>query len=66
MVIEGVGMQTKTTFLGGRSRTRFIDEHRIKEIIINEALTRFEVIFYLAIVVENSDEMVVIFPVSFY
>jgi hypothetical protein len=63
IVIEGVGIQTKTTFLSGRSQTRFIDDHKINEVIINEGISGFQVIFYLAVMLQDSDEMVVVFPV---
>lgn len=58
-----MGVQIKSALYGGRSRTRFIDERNIKEIIINEGLLGFEFRFYLAIVLYDQDEMVVVFEV---
>ena len=59
-------MQTSTsgpTYLSVAS-TRFIPASQIQDIWIHEAFTGFEVRFYLAIVVEGEDDIVVVFPVS--
>ena len=61
-------MQTSTsgpTYLSAAS-TRFIPASQIQDIWIHEAFTGFEVRFYLAIVVEGEDDVVVVFPVSLY
>lgn len=66
LVIRGLGVQTSTsspTYLS-TSSTRFIPTNVIQDIFIHEAFKGFEVKFYLAIVVEGEEDVVVVFPVS--
>lgn len=66
LVIRGLGVQTSTsspTYLT-TSATRFIPTNMIQDIFIHEAFKGFEVRFYLAIVVEGEEDVVVVFPVS--
>ena len=67
LVIRGLGVQTSTsspTYLTTAS-TRFIPTNMIQDVFIHEAFKGFEVKFYLGIVVEGEEEVVVVFPVSF-
>lgn len=43
-------------------RTRFIPTEKIQDILINEAFKGFEVRYYLVIVVEGEQDVVVCFP----
>ena len=43
-------------------RTRFIPTEKIQDILINEAFKGFEVRYYLVIVVEGEEDVVVCFP----
>lgn len=64
-MIRGLGVQTSTsspTYLSTAS-TRFIPSSMIQDIFIHEAFKGFEVRFYLTIVVEGEEEVVVVFPV---
>jgi phosphatidylinositol glycan class H protein len=66
LVLRGLGVQTtssSSTYLSTAS-TRFIPTTAIQDIFIHEAFKGFEVRFYLAIVVEGEQEVVVVFPVS--
>jgi phosphatidylinositol glycan class H protein len=66
LVIRGLGVQTATagtSFLWGGS-TRFIAASAVRDIFIHEAFRGFEVRFYLCIVVEGEEGVVVVFPVS--
>jgi phosphatidylinositol glycan class H protein len=66
LVIRGLGIQTSTTsstYLS-TSTTRFIPTNLIQDIFIHEAFKGFEVKFYLAVVVEGEEEVVVVFPVG--
>ena len=66
LVIRGLGIQTSTTsstYLS-TSATRFIPTDSIQDIFIHEAFKGFEVKFYLAVVVEGEEEVVVVFPVG--
>lgn len=65
LVIRGLGVQTSTSspsYLWASS-TRFIPTSSIQDIFIHEAFKGFEVRFYLSIVVEGEEDVVVVFPV---
>jgi phosphatidylinositol glycan class H protein len=65
-VLRGLGIQTNSssaTYLS-TSSTRFIPTTAIQDIFIHEAFKGLEVRFYLAIVVEGEQDVVVVFPVS--
>ncbi|KAK4991580.1 hypothetical protein LTR50_001775 [Elasticomyces elasticus] len=65
LVIRGLGVQTSTsspTYLT-TSTTRFIPTNTIQDIFIHEAFKGFEVKFYMVIVVEGEEDVVVVFPV---
>lgn len=67
LVVRGLGVQTATagsSFLWGGS-TRFIAASAVQDIFIHEAFRGFEVRFYLCIVVEGEEGVVVVFPVRF-
>ena len=66
LVIRGLGVQTSTSSASylGTSSTRFIPTSHIQDIFIHEAFKGFEVRFYLSIVVEGEEDVVVVFPVS--
>ena len=59
-----LGLQVKTVTYGGKVTSRFIDKSQIADVIINEGVTMQKVIFYLAIMLEGQDKMVVVFSVS--
>jgi phosphatidylinositol glycan class H protein len=63
-VLRGLGIQTSTTsstYLQSPT-TRFIPTTSIQDVLIHEAFKGFEVRFYLAIVVDGEDDVVVVFP----
>ncbi|OCL05371.1 hypothetical protein AOQ84DRAFT_399608 [Glonium stellatum] len=64
LVLSGLGIQTSTsspTYLS-TATTRFIPTTSIQDIFIHEAFKGFEVRFYLAIVVQGEEDVVVVFP----
>jgi phosphatidylinositol glycan class H protein len=64
LVLRGLGIQTSSssdTFLSG-STTRFIPTEKIQDIFVNEAFRGFEVRYYLVVVVEGEESVVVVFP----
>lgn len=66
LILRTLGIQTTTsspTYLS-TATTRFIPTTAIQDIFIHEAFKGFEVRFYLAIVVEGEQDVVVVFPVS--
>ena len=65
LVLQGLGVQTSSSssyfFLS--PTTRFIPATQIQDIVIHEAFNGFEVRFFLAIIVVDATEVVVVFPV---
>ncbi|EON68731.1 hypothetical protein W97_07989 [Coniosporium apollinis CBS 100218] len=64
LVLRGLGIQTSSsspTYLSTPT-TRFIPTTAIQDIFIHEAFKGFEVRFYLAIVVQGEEDVVVVFP----
>ncbi|KAG2218846.1 hypothetical protein INT45_011270 [Circinella minor] len=55
------GIQVRTVYWGGKSVSKFIDQHKIDDIIINEGITMWQIKSYMAILVKNQDHMVVVF-----
>ncbi|KAF3766307.1 hypothetical protein M406DRAFT_339559 [Cryphonectria parasitica EP155] len=66
LVLRGLGVQTSST--GGsylaswRAGTRFIPTEKIRDVLINEAFRGFGVRYYLVVVVDGEDDVVVVFP----
>ncbi|KAH6713555.1 GPI-GlcNAc transferase complex [Leptodontidium sp. MPI-SDFR-AT-0119] len=64
LVLRGLGIQTSSssnTYLSS-STTRFIPTEKIQDILVNEAFRGFAVRYYLVVVVEGEEEVVVVFP----
>ncbi|KAG2180066.1 hypothetical protein INT43_003853 [Umbelopsis isabellina] len=61
LAIRNVGVQVKTIYLSGRSISHFVERSRICDIIIHEAITIWQVKFYMAIIVVKQDRMKVVF-----
>jgi phosphatidylinositol N-acetylglucosaminyltransferase subunit H len=65
LVLRGLGIQTSTSAKSylNTATSRFIPTELIQDIYIHEAFKGFEVKFYLAVVVQGEEEVVVVFPV---
>ncbi|KAI9158639.1 Phosphatidylinositol N-acetylglucosaminyltransferase subunit gpi15 [Paramyrothecium foliicola] len=64
LVLRGLGVQTSespATYLASPA-TRFIPTEKIQDVFINEAFRGFEVRYYLVVVVEGEEDVVVVFP----
>jgi phosphatidylinositol glycan class H protein len=64
LVLRGLGVQTTespSTYLASEA-TRFIPTEKIRDIFVNEAFRGFEVRYYLVVVVEGEQDLVVVFP----
>lgn len=59
----GVQTSTSSSLYFSPWATRFIPTTAIQDIFIHEAFKGFEVRYYLAIVVEGEEDLVVVFPV---
>lgn len=66
LVLRGLGVQTSSvggSYLAGwRAGTRFIPTEKIRDVLINEAFRGIAVRYYLIVVVEGEDDVVVVFP----
>ncbi|KAK4241046.1 phosphatidylinositol N-acetylglucosaminyltransferase subunit gpi15 [Achaetomium macrosporum] len=64
LVLRGLGIQTCTISgkWGWGTQTRFIPTEQIRDVLINEAFRGFEVRYYLIVVVEGEEDVVVLFP----
>lgn len=64
LVLRGLGVQTSESpamYLASAA-TRFIPTEKIQDILVNEAFRGFEVRYYLVVVVEGEEDVVVVFP----
>ena len=67
LALRTLGLQTRTLspcYLLPAT-TRFIPTAQISDLFIHEAFRGFEVRYYLAVVVKEEKDVVVVFPVSF-
>ncbi|ATY60862.1 phosphatidylinositol N-acetylglucosaminyltransferase [Cordyceps militaris CM01] len=64
LVMRGLGVQTRESAPGyfARAATRFIPTEKIRDILVNEAFRGFEVRYYLVVVVDGEEDLVVVFP----
>lgn len=66
LVLRGLGVQTSSiggSYLAGwRAGTRFIPTEKIRDVLINEAFRGFAVRYYLVVVVDGEEDVVVVFP----
>eukprot|EP00164_Ancoracysta_twista_P006876 GFYU01009673.1.p1 GENE.GFYU01009673.1~~GFYU01009673.1.p1 ORF type:complete len:171 (+),score=34.20 GFYU01009673.1:90-602(+) len=59
LLMQELGIQLKTKYAGGKEKTFFIDKSKIKNVIINEGITNWSVIYYIAFVVEGHNQLIV-------
>ncbi|KAK8143418.1 hypothetical protein G3M48_007266 [Beauveria asiatica] len=64
LVMRGLGVQTRESAASyfASAATRFIPTEKIRDILVNEAFRGFEVRYYLIVVVEGEEDLVVVFP----
>lgn len=66
LVLRGLGIQTSSaggSYLASwRAGTRFIPTEKIRDVLINEAFRGFAVRYYLVVVVDGEEDVVVVFP----
>ncbi|EPE35844.1 GPI-GlcNAc transferase complex [Glarea lozoyensis ATCC 20868] len=64
LVLRGLGIQTSSSSASylSSATTRFIPTEKVQDILVNEAFRGFEVRYYLVVVVEGEDDVVVVFP----
>ena len=65
LVLRGLGVQTRSSgrsLLAGGGGTRFIPTRRVRDVLLNEAFRGHEVRYYLLVVVDGDDDVVVVFP----
>lgn len=64
-VIKNLGIQITRTNRGGVDKSIFIQSNRIRELVINEGLTPYDVKYYVAIIVSDAQELILPFEVSY-
>jgi hypothetical protein len=64
LVARDLGLQVRTRYASGVQRTRFVDRAHLRDVVVNEGIVRQSVIFYLAVVVEGQDRLLVVFEVQ--
>jgi hypothetical protein len=62
LVMQGLGIQLQTTYWSGLTRHRFIEQGKIKDILINEGFHLCRVIYYLAFIVEAEGQEKIVLP----
>jgi phosphatidylinositol glycan class H protein len=64
LILRGLGIQTSSSSASylSSSTTRFIPTEKIQDILVNEAFRGWEVRYYLVVVVEGEESVVVVFP----
>jgi phosphatidylinositol glycan class H protein len=64
LVLRGLGIQTSSSSASylSSATTRFIPTEKVQDILVNEAFRGFAVRYYLVVVVEGEDDVVVVFP----
>eukprot|EP00921_Rhytidocystis_pertsovi_P023687 GHVQ01037982.1.p1 GENE.GHVQ01037982.1~~GHVQ01037982.1.p1 ORF type:complete len:176 (+),score=9.59 GHVQ01037982.1:27-530(+) len=61
LVIADLGIQLQTLLFSGARRYYFVDYARIKDIVLNEGVVAHDIIFYLAILVQDVNKLIVPF-----
>jgi phosphatidylinositol glycan class H protein len=60
-VMKGFGLFAEAKTRLGRSSYVFIPKQSVNHVIINEGITFVDILFYLAVIVEGRDKMVLLF-----
>uniref|UniRef100_A0A8C5R5X1 Phosphatidylinositol N-acetylglucosaminyltransferase subunit H conserved domain-containing protein n=1 Tax=Leptobrachium leishanense TaxID=445787 RepID=A0A8C5R5X1_9ANUR len=56
LLIGSLGIQMTLTYTSGKESTEFIEMHKIKDVVINEAIFMQKAIYYLCILLEDPSE----------
>ena len=64
LILEGVGIQLRTTYFLGSIRHRFYAQSRIRDIIIVEGISMCRIFFYLSFLIDGEEAMVLAFQVQ--
>lgn len=56
LVIGSLGIQMTLSFASGKESTVFIEMHRVKDVVINEAIFMQKAVYYLCILLEDASE----------
>ena len=63
LAVRDLGLQIRTRYLLGAQRTRFIDRAHIADVILNEGIIFQAVVYYMAVIPEGQDRLMVVFDV---
>lgn len=56
LVVGSLGVQVSSSYASGRETSSFIEMSRIKDIVINEAVHMHRVVYYLAVLLNDSSD----------
>jgi len=62
-IFRELGVQLETRYFWGRRRFRFIEKEFIRSLLLNEGITAWHVVFYLAFVVREERKLTMVFEV---
>jgi len=60
-IFRELGVQLETRYFWGRRRFRFIEKEFIRSLLLNEGITAWHVVFYLAFVVREERKLTMVF-----
>ncbi|TNV82633.1 hypothetical protein FGO68_gene868 [Halteria grandinella] len=61
VIIQNLGVQLESETIKGSVARRFIDSGRVRDIVINEYLTQFDIGEYIAVIVEKEKSLIIPF-----
>lgn len=61
LLSKGLGIQLTKIYFSGRKTHMFIELSKIKSVIINEAISCCDIVTYLAIILKNKNDMILVF-----
>jgi|EP00945_MAST-04E_sp_MAST-4E-sp1_P003833 hypothetical protein len=64
LVTQKLGVQIERVFFSGRRSYEFVDMHSVDDAIINEGITRCKVIYYMAFLLSNRKDPLLVFQNS--
>ena len=60
-LIDGLGVQLQRETFGGRTTTRFLEAERVASLVLNEGVSVWNVVFYLAVAVKGESDLSIVF-----
>jgi hypothetical protein len=61
LAIRDIGVQVKTVYANGRERSRFIEQSKLADVLINEGIFLQKFVYYMMLMVKDQHRTVVVF-----